>query len=373
MTSKQILFVSEYGALNGGEFSFMTALPFLQDAGFHFTALLPAESDFAKRLQQKGVTVEPFSFHEPDDVEASSTGPRIRKSQSHIRDEIGDAIDRLQPDLVHANSLAASRILGPVTGSRNVIGLGYARDIIKLSKTAILDLNGLDRLVAVSQATADFHVERGLDRTIVQVIHNGVDLKKFYPVNSNRDSKARICLCIGQIGMRKGLDSALEMMARVCRSQPDVTLWIVGERHSQKQEAIEFEQRLREISQVEFAEGSVKWLGRRDDVAHLMRQADILIHAARQEPLGRVLLEAAASGLPIVTTNVGGTPEIMLGLKQFMFPPDHFGDAFESVIQLLQDDILHREVSASLRRIAETRFSSDLAGKALARCYLDLL
>jgi len=44
-----------------------------------------------------------------------------------------------------------------------------------------------------------------------------------------------------------------------------------------------------------------------------MQLADVLLHPARQEPLGRVLLEASASALPIVTTQVGGSPEILVG------------------------------------------------------------
>ena len=356
------LLVSEYGALNGGEFSFLTALPYIQDAGFEFSAALPPESDFAALLQKQGVRIEPFSFHDSDG---------IRKPQSDIRTELAGLIERIKPDIVHANSLAASRILGPVTAEMQTVRLGYLRDIIKLSRKAIEDVGMLDQIVAVSQATADFHAARGMPQHKLEVIHNGVDLDRFRRPTSATQSK--VCLCIGQIGMRKGLDLSLNVLTKAFQQVPDAELWIVGERHSQKQEAIEHEQQLRAFADQNFAKGSVKWLGRRNDIPDLMSKARILVHAARQEPLGRVLLESAASGLPIVTTNVGGTPEILAGLDDLMYDPESFDDALPKIVALLTDDRLHGEVSQSLRRIAEQKFTAKRAGEDLARCYQSLL
>lgn len=365
MKTKRVLLVSEYGALNGGEFSFLTALPFLQAAGFEFTALLPVDSGFAELLQRNGVNIAPFSFHDPV--------LQCRKTQDQIRRELSNAIDRLKPDLVHANSLAASRILGPVTSAKKTIGLGYVRDIIKLSRQAIEDVNQLDRLIAVSKATADFHIDRGVDASIVTVVHNGVDLKRFRPRTDQPKANRKICLSIGQIGIRKGLDLTLEMMAGVCHRHADAELWIVGERHSQKDEAIEYEQKLHSFSKANFSDQQVRWLGRRDDIPSLMQQADMLIHAARQEPLGRVLLEAAAAGLPTVTTNVGGSPEIFCGLEAFLFEPDQFGEAEPVVSRLLSDEAFWQRTSAALRSIAEQKFSASVAGEKLANCYREMM
>lgn len=362
------LLISEYGALNGGEFSFLAALPKLQAAGFEFTAALPQDSDFASLLKNNGVQIEHFSFREDE----------IRKPQETIREQLSELIEQLDPDIVHANSLAAARILGPVTSKTKVVGLGYLRDIIKLSRKAIEDVSMLDRIVAVSQATADFHIAAGMPSEKIEVIHNGVDLQRFRPawIDSEfvRSNESRICLCIGQIGMRKGLELSLQMLAKAFEQVPDSELWIVGERHSQKLEAIEYEQKLHAYAKENFANGSVKWLGRRTDIPDLMRQADVLVHAAKQEPLGRVLLESAASGLPIVTTNVGGTPEIMRGLgDELMFAPDDFDLAVPIVVELLTDNDRRLEISKALRKIAELHFSADRAGDDLVRCYQDTI
>ena len=359
----KILIVSEYGALNGGEFSFLAALPAIQKAGFDCVAVLPKDSGFADLLRRRNVDIIDYSFRDHEDV---------RKTQSTIRDELSSLIESVQPDIVHANSLAASRIVGPVTASmESTAGIGYLRDIIKLSRKAIDDIGMLDRIVAVSQATADFHAARGMPAEKISVIHNGVDLNRFRP--SSEPSSSQTVLCIGQIGMRKGLDLSLSMLAKVFEQLPDARLQIVGERHSQKQEAIEYEQRLHEFVEENFASGSVQWLGRRDDIPDLMRRSRLLVHGAKQEPLGRVLLEAAASGLPIVTTNVGGTPEILEGVEELMFSPDRFDDAAVIARQILTDDTKYQSVSQQLRSIAEQKFAADRAGRELAETYLALL
>lgn len=358
------LLISEFGALNGGEFSFLAALPKLQSARFEFTAALPQDSDFAQLLNKNGVRIEHFSFRDDEG---------IRKPQDTIRKQLSDLIKQLEPDIVHANSLAAGRILGPVTAESRSVGLGYLRDIIKLSRKATDDVGKLDRIVAVSQATADFHIAAGMPAEKIEVIHNGVDLNRFRPAwidgDHSKSEQKNICLCIGQIGMRKGLELSLKMLARAFKQIPDSELWIVGERHSQKLEAVQYEQNLHAFADENFAAGTVKWLGRRTDIPDLMRQANLLVHAARQEPLGRVLLESAASGLPIVTTNVGGTPEILKGLVELMFSPDQFELAVPTVVELLTDHERHREISKALRKIAEQYFSADRAGNDLVRCY----
>lgn len=358
----RVLFFTEYGSLNGGEFSFLTALPFLQQAGFEFVAAVPEGSDLAKLLQSKDVTISPFSVFDGD----------TRKPLPQIRAELEQLIGRESPELVHANSLSASRIAGPVVASSVPKGIGYIRDIFGMGKQAISDVIQMDRIVCVSQAAMDFHVQRGMDAERLCVIHNGVDLERFKPVD--RSGLEPVCLCIGQIGMRKGVELTLRLFRRICDSLTDARLLIVGERHSQKDEAIAYEQQLHDFARENFSDGQVQWLGRRTDVPGLMQKAKLLIHCAKQEPLGRVLLEAAASGLPVVTTNVGGTPEILQGLEEMMFSPQEIVERGASrAAGLLLDPTKSQLVSKQLREIAEGKFASELAARGLLKCYTDVV
>ena len=130
------------------------------------------------------------------------------------------------------------------------------------------------------------------------VLNNGVDLDEFQPrpptgyLHRELDlpASARLIAVIGQLGLRKGTDVALAAALQIADNAPDVHWLIVGERTSNKAESHEFEALLRSIAAEQPLAGRVHFLGSRSDVAQLLNECTLLVHAARQEPLGRVLL-----------------------------------------------------------------------------------
>ncbi|MBT4864950.1 MAG: glycosyltransferase, partial [Planctomycetaceae bacterium] len=171
---------------------------------------------------------------------------------------------------------------------------------------------------------------------------------------------------IGQIGLRKGQDVLAEAAVRAARNSPSVHFLLVGVRNSSKQESIDFESDL--IARFESAGLSDRLyrLGYRDDVAQIMNEADLLVHPAHQEPLGRVLLEAAASGLPIIATDVGGTSEIVEdGNSARLIPPNDPALLSSAITELRSDEVLRERLAASARNRAEAVFDIDTAARAL--------
>ena len=263
------------------------------------------------------------------------------------------------------------RLTGAVAQQLAIPSVAHLRDIIGLSRTAIRDLNQNRALIAVSQATRDFHVGQGLSAARTEVILNGVDSDRFRPRPRThtlcRELKVPetsfIVLTIGQIGLRKGQDVLADAARAIAEALPQVQFVIVGERNSSKDETIAYEANL----ETEFARAGLgdrlHPLGYRDDVDHLMNEADLLVHPAKQEPLGRVLLEAAASGLPIVATDVGGTAEIVSdGLSARLVPPGECGPLAEAVIELAADKRLRERLASAARQ----RMTSDFTPRAVA-------
>ena len=313
-----LLIVFEYDTLNGGENSLLAVLPLVQESGWQVIAVWPGHPEAApssdspatlgRSLKELGVESIALPTHDADGY---------RLSQQQYRDAFGEILAAKRPDAILCNSLSTSRLCGPVSAAAGIPAAGYLRDIIKLSKKAITDINQLDRIIAVSAATKAFHVTQGMEEDKIRVIHNGVDLEAFHPrlrgieqTFKLRQSlgisvQSKVVLFVGQIGMRKAVDVLLETFERLIVAVPDSHLLILGERHSKKQEAVEYENAYETAliiaSQQPTIAGRVHWLGRRDDVPQLMAASDLLLHPARQEPLGRVILESVASGLPVVT------------------------------------------------------------------------
>lgn len=366
------LIIAEYGSLNGGERSLLAVIPYLQRQGWTFVAALPCPSPLADALRSLGVLVQPFDF---------LRGAK-RKSLDVLRSELAQVFKQLKPDLIHCNSLSASRICGPVCRSLGVPSLGYLRDIIKLNRTVIEDLNSLDLLIAVSSATRKFHIDQGLDAERVSVIYNGVDGEVFQPRHPgdelrkslNLHSDTPLVLFVGQIGLRKGLDIWLTTAELILKDFPQTCFLIVGTRHSKKQESVDYEKQLLRRSETGTLSGRVFWLGNRPDVAAVMPQCNVLLHCARQEPLGRVLLEALASGLPIVATNVGGTEEILCdeAFSPFLVEKDNAQQASEAVSSILESEQLAKMLGEIGCKIANAKFSLTACGQALADSYAKL-
>ncbi len=375
--TKRVLILAEFGVINGGGNSLLAVIGGLQDHGWSFVAGVEPDSSFAAALRSVGVGNNGFSFFRP----VNETGASVRKDQREIRDDLKQLFLSVSPDLIHCNSLSTSRICGPVSHECGVPALGYVRDILRLSRRAIDDINYLDRIVAVSHATRDYHIARGVGAERSVVIHNGIETGAgaiFQPEGKlarlpdgiERNSSARVLLSVGQISMRKGLDTLLESFALVAASNRNAHLLIVGQRHATKNETVEFERELRSVSESidrSAGEKRVHWLGRRTDVPDLMRRSDLLVHAARQEPLGRVLIEACATGLPVVATNVGGTTEIFSAGDEFnpLVEPDDPSSMAERVLELLANDSLSRRAGQHNLQTVRENFS-------ISRCVTEL-
>ena len=377
-----VLYVAEYGTLNGGENSLLSTLPHLQELGWDCVVSGPANSDLAHRVKTSACRFFDLKI-------SAEIG---RRPLENIRQDLLGLIKKVQPHLVHGNSLSVSRILGalaPDTWDQRTPDsipatplIGHIRDMMKISKKAARNLNKLACLVTVSRATADWYEKLGVAGAGIRVIHNGVDLDQFRPRSATGFLHAEfgiptdkpIILTVGQIGMRKGLDIAARALAEIAARQIDFDWVVVGERHSSKDEAVDYEQQLLECVDSSSLHGRVHFLGRRNDMEKLMNEATLLLHAARQEPLGRVLLEAAASGLAVVASSVGGTAEIFDDEQAAcLFPINDHRQLVRCLQSLLLDRSMRDKLAARSRQIVESRFDAKRSASDIDHLYREIL
>ncbi len=368
----RVLILCEYPTLFGGEMSMLATLDSLQTAGYRPTVAAPRQGALANELLARQVATVEFEVFD---------NKGNRRSRETLRHQLDTLIDQVRPDVVHANSLAMGRLAGPVVRNRRLPSIAHLRDILRLNRAALDDLNCHARLLAVSHAVRDFHVAAGLDAQRIHVLYNGVDLQAFCPRPAtgylHRElgipPESPLIAMIGQISLRKAQDIFLMAAQQVATRQPEVHFLVVGARYSQKDESIEFEEQLRAASATASLAGHVHFLGIRDDIARLLGELTVLAHPARQEPLGRVLLEAAAAGIPVVATRVGGTEEIFARVDgrataQLTVPDDP--QAFASAIEeLLARPGLREQIGRSARRRMENTFDARTAGQALVAHY----
>ncbi len=365
---KRIAIVFEFGTLNGGEHSMLAVVDRLK-ADFEFVAIAPEAGRLADRLKSERIEHIPLTLRD----EANARLPRDAACRNLVK-----AVKQCSPDLLHANSLSMGRLTGAIAGDIDVPCAAHLRDIIKLSNAAIEDLNRNDVLIAVSHATRKFHVEQGLEENKTGVVYNGVDCELFHPEPSTGVLKTELQIpddgflvaTIGQIGLRKAQDVLAAAAILASERLPEAHYLLVGERNSSKAESIEFERNVARRFDEAGIGNQLHQLGYSEDIDFLMNESDLLVHCAHQEPLGRVLLEAAAAGLPIVATNVGGTSEILQdGVSARLIPANDPQALAAAIIESYDDPNQRDEFSSAARKRVESLFNVDRAARALAEVW----
>lgn len=178
----------------------------------------------------------------------------------------------------------------------------------------------------------------GRVRPHVTVISNGVDLDRFRPPTAaeRRDARAalhlddehRVAVFVGHEFDRKGLPLVIEALA----SAPTVLLLVVGGDARLLQGA-------RELAGRHGVADRVLFVGRRGDVASMLRVADFFVLPSYYESSGLVYLEALASGLPVVATRVGVAAEVVRDGENGFLVSHEAREIAERLEQLAAEDL----------------------------------
>lgn len=337
------------------------------------TALSPAEGALANSLKGHGINHIPFELRERNSAKRSPESLLQEWNLAATEHDIG---------LFHANSLSMCRQLGRVADALAVPATGHIRDIMKLKPKAVQDLNKLTGIVTVSHATRQFHLDQGLNADICQVIYNGVDTEQFAPRERTcylhdelgLPPNTKLAATIGQICLRKGQVDLAQSAVKIGDRFPNLHFLLIGQRHSSKAESVAYDEEIDTIFENAGMRHRLHRLGYRDDIPQLLNEVDSLIHPARQEPLGRVLLEAASSGTPIVATDVGGTSEILRASKSArLVPPGAPDQLADAIVDTLENTTESRNMAARARCFVEDRFQVENQAHALLRFWNSIM
>ncbi len=205
-------------------------------------------------------------------------------------------------------------------------------------------------------------------------ICNGVDTSVFYPA---ADGKSVISGCpfdsrenqvlIGTVGRMHGVKDQLTLVrafVRLLERRPEfratARLVLIGEGPLREQAR----QALGAAALEPFA-----WLpGERSDVADILRGLDIFVLPSRAEGLSNTILEAMASGLPVIATEVGGNPELVVHGVTGQLVPKEDPDVMAKALEVYLDNtgLIAVHGAAGQKRVAESFSLDGMVGRYLA-------
>lgn len=231
-----------------------------------------------------------------------------------------------------------------------------------LRLTARLALRRARLVMPVSESLAGAMRAAGV-RGPFRVIPNAVDTSLFHPAAQSSGHGERLVM-VGWLHHQKGVDVLLEAIARVRRSRPGLHLDIVGG----GDERADFEALTHELG----LDDAVTFHGLQPKpaIAELLRDSDLFVLASRFDNNPCVLVEAQASGLPIVATRVGGIPEIVDGAGLISEPEDPVAFAAQVGVALGQLDSYD---GAAIAARARARYDLAPIGEAFAEVYRAVL
>jgi glycosyltransferase involved in cell wall biosynthesis len=205
----------------------------------------------------------------------------------------------------------------------------------------------------------------------VLLVPNGLDTAAYAPDAEVRDRARRSLelgdrfawLAVGNLVEAKGYPDMLRAFAAALAAQPEAILLVAG--------GGRLEGELRRLAHEAGIEGALRILGRRTDVAELMQAADGFVMTSRWEGLPMALLEAGASGLPVVATDVGGSRDAVVdGVSGYLTPVADPGAAAEAMTRVMRlNDEDRRAMGAAGRRHVQETFEIGVVADTWERLY----
>ncbi|MBC7327222.1 glycosyltransferase [bacterium] len=276
-----------------------------------------------------------------------------------------------KPDLIHAHIYTAgipAVILAkfhniPVIFSKHwsAFPLGRVRGLKKFKAKFVFER--ADMVCPVSENLRK-HIERLGIKAKFYVVPNAVDASLFHPpthYDTGKEEAKRKLLFVGSLIPIKGLPYLLKALNILRDNCSDFFLDIVGDGPNRG----EYEMFARDMGLEDFVH--FHGIKSKSEIAELMWQADILVLPSEWENLPCVLIEAMASGLPVVATRVGGVAEIINEKTGILVPAKNTERLSEAINYALEHlaDFKREEIA----EIARERFSYQAVGKTLRNIY----
>ncbi|OJW84150.1 TIGR03088 family PEP-CTERM/XrtA system glycosyltransferase [Thiobacillus sp. 65-1402] len=352
------------GGMENGMVNLFNALPPRRYR--HTVVALTDYSDFRQRISAQAV-----EFHALQRAPGHGLGWAAR---------LWKLLRQLKPDLVHTRNLAAleAQFVAAAAGIRATVHGEHGRDVFDLHgrnwkynllRRAARPL--VSNYIAVSQDLETWlRLTIGVPPHKLHQIYNGVDSAKFHPRAGARPAFAHPeSIVFGSVGRMvevKDYPMLTRAFIQLVHRQPEraerARLVIVGEGPA------------REVCQALLQQAGLAhlaWLpGERHDIAEIMRAFDVFVLPSKNEGISNTVLEAQASGLPVIATAVGGNVELVkTGVNGMLVAPGDVNDMAQALLGYLDSPARIAEHSGQARRQAEQRFSIAAMAEAYARVY----
>lgn len=381
MIKKRILFVDHIPFVGGAQLALVRHLKYLDRKRFYPLVACSSDSpELVERFKEAGAEVFTIPFGK-----LKLLNPLIFLRFFQTFGALYSLIKSRKVDLVVTNTERAAYPATLATFLRGTKIIWIVRDFEYLKPLFRRLLKFVSVVVFVSQAVKKFYFGQKKDPRL-KVVYVGSDFNDLLKAVTQKEVEARRerwgvgrgRIAIGFVGRLvswKGAQVLLEAGKIMKESGFDVGHWriiIVGSGGEQKGAN---EENLHQKVVDWHLGNDVIFMGYRRDVSLCLKAFDIFVHpSVKGEPFATVIVEAMMAGLPVVASNLGGTPEIVRGGETgLLFPAGNAQALVNVLIRLMRDFSLRKTLGGSAREKANKDFSEEKTTQKFERIYERIL
>ncbi len=340
----------------------------IREQGYEFKVVAPSDGTFHGRREVRGIETVRFGYFWPRSLE------KLTRGGGGIPENLSQSLlARLQlvpmmlafffvalwegrrSDLIYANWLGAGVIgalLGFVTGKPLVVSYrgddGYlARERFAWWVLARIVSDRAAIVAPVSGELMRIFVDFGVPEEKCRLPRFGVDREMFHPAENRPAARDRVrLLFVGSLIPRKGLQDLLEALS--IPELEDLDLVVVGEGY--------YRSDLEAMCERFGLQGRTEWMGvlPQADVARTMRSVDLFCLPSHMEGRPNVVNEAMASGLAVISTRVGGIPDMIVeGETGLLFDAGNVGQLRQCLVAVASDPDLRESMGLAGREFLD--------------------
>ncbi|MFA5200519.1 MAG: lipopolysaccharide heptosyltransferase II [Candidatus Omnitrophota bacterium] len=276
-------------------------------------------------------------------------------------------------DIVHARSRVPAWIAYFACRRTKAIFISTCHGYYKKHFFSIV-MGWAKRVIVLSNVIARHMIEDfSVPHERIKLVPRSVDLEKFKYLDPKEKRKETFNVgIIGRITPLKGHLHFIKAMARISRVIPRLKIWIVGDASSSKEAYKEEVQVLvRRLGLWHCTE----FLGTQRDIPGILAHLDLVVLATTtHEAFGRVIVEAQASGVPVVATKVGGVIDIIEdGKNGLLVPPADPKNMSDAIMRIFKDTDLAKELAENAYNKVKEKYNVELMVKNTLDVYREAL
>ncbi len=221
-----------------------------------------------------------------------------------------------------------------------------------------LSYKHIDHYITVTNMAKKALIKEGVSEDRISVIPMGVDLHRFSPVHKKSSNNITRVLFVGRLETEKGVNELLQAFLRLKNETSKVELTIIGSGSMSKvvrQSGVE-------IKSVSYSQINQEY--QKADIFCLLSKST----KTWQEQYGMVLVEAMASGLPIITTRSGAIPEVC-GSEALYVEQSDVADTYRQLKKLVENTQLRKKMGKKSRKRAQTHFDHKKIARKINHLY----